>query len=498
MSRNSNGSLGGVTGRSESDLLIDGKLVAGSGAPFRRSTRPPRRCWASPPTPTPRTWAGHRGGPPRVRRDRLVDQHRAAGALPASAAGRPARTCRGTAGDDHRRGGCAADADRRRAAGGPGRRPHVRRRHRRVLRVANRSRRRVADGHHTRRTIAREAVGVVGAITPWNFPHQINLAKLGPALAAGNTVVLKPAPDTPWCAAAVGPDHRRAHRFPAGRDQHRHVQRPRRRRAVVERPTGGHGFVHRLDGHRPQRDGRRGGNHQEGLPRTGRQVRVPRPRRRGPGGRLLDVRVHRGDARRQGCAITTRLVVPRVRYDEAVEAAAATMCLDQAGDPTDVGTGVRSADLGAAARPGAVLPGSGDRGGRQVRLRRRATRRPAEGILHRAHGDQRAHQRRPGRARGDLRAGAHGDRPRRRRRRRAHRQRLAVRACRARSSPPIRTERPDRPLGCGSAPSTSTAASGTPPMRRSAATSSPASAGRWACSGSRNTPKPKSLPRQSN
>jgi aldehyde dehydrogenase (NAD+) len=34
-------------------------------------------------------------------------------------------------------------------------------------------------GIKTRRTIAREAVGVVGAITPWNFPHQINLAKLG-------------------------------------------------------------------------------------------------------------------------------------------------------------------------------------------------------------------------------------------------------------------------------------------------------------------------------
>src|ERR1019366_5185732 len=41
-------------------------------------------------------------------------------------------------------------------------------------------------------------------ITPWNVPHQINLAKLGPALAAGNTVVLKPAPDTPWCATALG------------------------------------------------------------------------------------------------------------------------------------------------------------------------------------------------------------------------------------------------------------------------------------------------------
>src|SRR5262249_32338434 len=40
-------------------------------------------------------------------------------------------------------------------------------------------------GIPTRRTVVREAVGVVGAITPWNFPHQINLAKLGPALAAG-------------------------------------------------------------------------------------------------------------------------------------------------------------------------------------------------------------------------------------------------------------------------------------------------------------------------
>ncbi len=56
-------------------------------------------------------------------------------------------------------------------------------------------------GIPTHRRLLKEAVGVVGAITPWNFPHQINFAKLGPALAAGNTIVLKPAPDTPWCAA---------------------------------------------------------------------------------------------------------------------------------------------------------------------------------------------------------------------------------------------------------------------------------------------------------
>ena len=59
-------------------------------------------------------------------------------------------------------------------------------------------------GQPTRRILRREPVGVVGAITPWNFPLYLNLCKLGPALAAGNSVVLKPAPDTPWCATQLG------------------------------------------------------------------------------------------------------------------------------------------------------------------------------------------------------------------------------------------------------------------------------------------------------
>ena len=54
------------------------------------------------------------------------------------------------------------------------------------------------------RRLLREATGVVGAITPWNFPLYLNLAKMGPALAAGNTLVLKPAPDTPWSATKLG------------------------------------------------------------------------------------------------------------------------------------------------------------------------------------------------------------------------------------------------------------------------------------------------------
>jgi aldehyde dehydrogenase (NAD+) len=45
---------------------------------------------------------------------------------------------------------------------------------------------------------------VVAAITPWNFPIEIVLNKLGPALATGNTVVLKPDPNTPWTSTRIG------------------------------------------------------------------------------------------------------------------------------------------------------------------------------------------------------------------------------------------------------------------------------------------------------
>ena len=46
--------------------------------------------------------------------------------------------------------------------------------------------------------------GVVGLITPWNFPVCIPLWKIAPAIAAGNTVVLKPAPETPATAHLIG------------------------------------------------------------------------------------------------------------------------------------------------------------------------------------------------------------------------------------------------------------------------------------------------------
>ena len=59
-------------------------------------------------------------------------------------------------------------------------------------------------GQRSRRIVEKEAIGVVGCITPWNVPLQINLAKCIPALASGCSVILKAAPDTPWSATMLG------------------------------------------------------------------------------------------------------------------------------------------------------------------------------------------------------------------------------------------------------------------------------------------------------
>ncbi|POB10510.1 aminobutyraldehyde dehydrogenase [Sulfobacillus sp. hq2] len=60
------------------------------------------------------------------------------------------------------------------------------------------------NGVHTS-WIRREPVGVVAAIAPWNYPLMMAIWKIAPALAAGNTVVLKPASITPLTALLLGP-----------------------------------------------------------------------------------------------------------------------------------------------------------------------------------------------------------------------------------------------------------------------------------------------------
>ena len=57
--------------------------------------------------------------------------------------------------------------------------------------------------HDGRILVSKEPVGVVGAITPWNFPMAMITRKVAPAIAVGCTTVCKPAPDTPLSALAL-------------------------------------------------------------------------------------------------------------------------------------------------------------------------------------------------------------------------------------------------------------------------------------------------------
>ncbi|MFN3771411.1 MAG: NAD-dependent succinate-semialdehyde dehydrogenase [Ectopseudomonas guguanensis] len=59
------------------------------------------------------------------------------------------------------------------------------------------------DKQGRRLVVIKQAIGVVAAITPWNFPNAMITRKVGPALAAGCTVVLKPASETPLSALAL-------------------------------------------------------------------------------------------------------------------------------------------------------------------------------------------------------------------------------------------------------------------------------------------------------
>jgi succinate-semialdehyde dehydrogenase/glutarate-semialdehyde dehydrogenase len=61
-----------------------------------------------------------------------------------------------------------------------------------------------AHKHGGRIIVQKQPAGVVGAITPWNFPFAMITRKVAPALAVGCTAVVKPAPDTPLTALALG------------------------------------------------------------------------------------------------------------------------------------------------------------------------------------------------------------------------------------------------------------------------------------------------------
>jgi len=192
-------------------------------------------------------------------------------------------------------------------------------------------------GIPSRRTVRREAVGVVAAITPWNVPTQINLAKVGPALAAGCTVVLKPAPDTPWVACELGRLVAEHTDIPPGVFN---VVTPRSNEVAAV--LAGDPRIDMVSF--------------TGSTATGKAIMAAASATlkkvflelggksaaivlddadvaSAAGATAFAACIHAG----QGCAITTRLVVPREKYDEAVQVAADTMESIGAKDPADPG-----------------------------------------------------------------------------------------------------------------------------------------------------------------
>ena len=111
----------------------------------------------------------------------------------------------------------------------------------------------VSPAGGTRTIITHRPVGVAALVTPWNFPAAMATRKIAPALAAGCTVVLKPAAETPLTAFAIA-ELLTAAGVPEGvvNVVADHVA-GRGRHHLAGGPAGPQGLVHRVDRRRPRR-----------------------------------------------------------------------------------------------------------------------------------------------------------------------------------------------------------------------------------------------------
>jgi len=194
---------------------------------------------------------------------------------------------------------------------------------------------RSALGTETRPIVRKESAGVVAAITPWNYPFYLNMTKIAPALAAGCTVVLKPAPDTPWSATVIGKLAVEHTDMPAG---------------VLNIVTSSDNAV----GEALTTDPRVDVVTFTGSTATGRRILTavaPTVKRTllELGGKSAAIVLPDADLQAalpyiagsvcshagQGCALTTRLLLPRSRYEEGLQLAKTVMEHLVPGDPTD-------------------------------------------------------------------------------------------------------------------------------------------------------------------
>jgi aldehyde dehydrogenase (NAD+) len=192
-----------------------------------------------------------------------------------------------------------------------------------------------AFGMRSWRKVSKEPIGVVGAILPWNYPFEILVNKLGQALATGNTVVVKPAPDTPWSATRFGRLIAERTDIPAG--------------VVNVVPSSDHQLGEQL-----VEDPRVDVISFTGSTATGRRIMergAPSLKRLflELGGKSASIMLDDADFAAslsmawagacahagQGCAMQTRLLLPRERYEEGMEIVAAGFAAVPYGDPAD-------------------------------------------------------------------------------------------------------------------------------------------------------------------
>jgi betaine-aldehyde dehydrogenase len=178
-----------------------------------------------------------------------------------------------------------------------------------------------------------EPVGVAAAIVPWNVPLFAIMLKLGPALAAGATVVVKPAPETPLDAAILAELVKEAgfpagvvNFVPAGREVGEYlVTHPGVDKVAFTGSTAAGRRIAALCGERLRRYTLELGGKSAAIFLEDADVAAMVPT-------LLPAAIMNNG---QACIAQTRILAPRARYREVVEALAAALRAVPVGDPAD-------------------------------------------------------------------------------------------------------------------------------------------------------------------
>jgi betaine-aldehyde dehydrogenase len=186
--------------------------------------------------------------------------------------------------------------------------------------------------------VRQEPVGVVAGIVPWNVPLFVTMLKLGPALASGSTIVLKPAPETPLDAYLLAQALEEAgipkgvvNIVAAGREVGEHlVTHPGIDKVAFTGSTAAGKRIAALCGERLRRVTLELGGKSAAILLDDVDLAAAIPT-------LLPACIMNNG---QACVAQTRILAPRARYQEVVDAFGAALGALKVGDPMDPATAI--------------------------------------------------------------------------------------------------------------------------------------------------------------